>query len=832
MGWHICCYPVPGENELTMKPLFSIVRISSLVILCSTPIFAQTTNATVAPAAPAATTPPPSPPNTSTPATATKPGGAVATMSTIVVVAPAPTTTDAATSVLPDSTPVSSVFGNDMSVKDTPRSVTVLTPEILQAYDVRSLQDLSKTAPSAYQTDQFGGYSVPNIRGQEAEVFVNGQQRTTRSDGPPTSFNSIESAAIVNGPASSVYGPTGYTGGYVNFVTKQPYFDAWHSTTSFTYGSYDTKRWMEDFGAPIIPGELAFRASYMGEDSGSYYDNVKNESQDGFFALAYKPNNDFHIDFNTEFQEVRFNEVTGLNRPTQDLINDHDYLTGPGGIFGVVTPTGETHISDNATLISPQDSDYAKDYNAQLTMTYDPGDGISVINRAYYEYEYLRNSEYAQYYSNLLNSNNFQDRLEVHIDFDTPVGGTAAKSDPKDMKDMKAIAAGDPLTFKSNIITGLAFKYISLNDYQGFLNEALNGTDLTTGAFPGIGLNAGSTNVFPIPGTNLLGSPGGNYGTAGFPFNQPGSIDESAYEGSAFFQHNITFTPQWSLLYGLRGDMIYDDIKDSLPATGFAAVADNTLEAEGSANVSIDYKPVDWLTTYLTYSYNQSYNGNTGGGFNTFSANNNLSGNAYHLENTLYEGGAKVDMFNHTFYASAASYYQTHEAVTSLGGVAEIRTLGAELQQTYQPDKHFFLSFNESYLQATIIDPTAEFTETSADITNPPGTPNFIVPPTGHYREGGLPQFLLNGIGSYTLDCGVGASLSYQITDPIPTSEVDPIWIPWQYEIDASLFYKQKNWEAQLNFFNITDQHNFSTGGFIAGTGNDLITIGEPFHIL
>ena len=154
------------------------------------------------------------------------------------------------------------------------------------------------------------------------------------------------------------------------------------------------------------------------------------------------------------------------------------------------------------------------------------------------------------------------------------------------------------------------------------------------------------------------------------------------------------------------------------------------------------------------------------------------------------------------------------------------------MQQSYQPDKHLSLSFNESYLSATIIDPTAEFTQTSTDFLNPAvGSPNFLPPATGHYREGGLPQFLLNGIAAYKLDNGLGASLSYQITDPIPTSEVNPIWIPWQYEIDASLFYVQKNWEARLNFFNITDQHNFSTGGFIAGTGNDLITIGEPFHM-
>lgn len=802
-----------------MKSYLFAACTLGMIAACSAPSFGQTTNTTVTPAVPAeASTPPPS----------TSTSAPVATMKTIVVTAPTATTTD---SVLPTDTPVSSVFGSDIPIQDTPRSVTVLSPEILQSYDVRSLQDLSKTAPSSYQTDQFGGYSVPNIRGQDAEVFINGQQRTTRSDGPPTSFNSVESADIVNGPASSVYGPTGYTGGYLNLVTKQPFFDAWHDTTSFTYGSYDTKRWTEDIGAPIIPGELAFRASYEGEDSGSYYNNVETKSQDGFFALKYTPSSDFHVDFNTEFQDVRFDENTGWNRPTQSLIDEHNYVTGAYtfGFPAFVAATGLQRLSPSSTLIAPSDSDYAKDYNAQMTTTYDPGDGFSIVNRTYYEYEYLRNTELAQYYSNLITSNNVQDRLEFHIDFDTPID-TSSPGDPKDAKSMAQI--GDPLSFKHEIITGLAFKYIGLTDYQGFLNEFLNATDLTTNTYPLVSSSGvpGPDSLL-IPGTNMFGSSGGNYGTAGFPYNQPGTVAEQAYEESAFFQHNITFTPQWSLLYGVRGDLLFDSISDPLPPSGFTPAGDSTTVLMGSGNVSVDYKPASWITNYLTFSFNQSYQGNTGGGFNTFTTNNNLSGASYHLKNFLYEGGSKINLLDDKLFLTGAGYYQTHAAVTALGGITEIRTLGGELGQVYQPDKHFFLSFNESYLDAVIVNPTAEFTETTQDITGNNGTPNFIVPPPGHYRESGLPQFLLNGIASYTLDNGLGASMSYQITDPIPTSEVDPVWIPWQYEIDASLFYKQKNWEAQLNFFNITDQHNFSTGGFIAGTGNDLITIGEPFHM-
>ena len=802
-----------------MKKYLPLVCTLAITIACCAPAFGQTATGTETTAA------------ASTGSTTSSSSGApVATMSTIVVnapTAPAP----AETTVLPNDTPVSAVFGDSTPVQDTPRTVTVLSPTLLQTYDVRSLQDLSKTAPSSYQTDQFGGYSVPNIRGQEAEVFINGQQRTTRTDGPPTSFNSVESADLVAGPASSVYGPTGYTGGYLNLVTKQPYFDAWHSTTSFTYGSYDTKRWQEDFGAPIIPGELAFRASYEGEDSGSYYNNVETKSQDGFFALAWHPSSDFHVDFNTEFQDVRFNEITGWNRPTQDLIDSHTYTAGAGqNNFGgsISDPTG-TRISDSTTLISPQDSDYAKDFNAQLTTTWNINENMTLINRTYYEYEYLRNTELAQYYANMITSNNLQDRLELHINFDTPLGNDPAdKSDPKDEKDVKSLTAQDTgLDFKHEIITGAAFKYISLRDYQGFFNEFLNSTDLSTGTFPTIG-NGGASNfnTVNIPGTNLGGSPGGNYGTG---VNQPGTVGESAYMASLFFQHNITFTPQWSMLYGVRGDLLFDDIYDPLPPPGAVPVSDNTVQVLGSGNVSINYKPAKWVTNYLTFSYNQSTNFNTGGGYSTFTPNNNLSGSAYHLPNYLYEGGTKLNLLNDSLFLTADAYYQTHAAVTSLGGVTQVRVLGAEMQQTYQPDKHFFMSFNESYLQATLIDPTAEFTESPSQITT--FSPNFTTPPNGHYRESGLPQFVLNGLASYKLDSGFGASLGYQITDPIPTSEVSPAWIPWQYEIDASLFYEQKNWEARLNFFNITDQHNFSTGGFISGSGNDLITIGEPFHM-
>jgi hypothetical protein len=66
---------------------------------------------------------------------------------------------------------------------------------------------------------------------------------------------------------------------------------------------------------------------------------------------------------------------------------------------------------------------------------------------------------------------------------------------------------------------------------------------------------------------------------------------------------------------------------------------------------------------------------------------------------------------------------------------------------------------------------------------------------------------------------------------PMPTTELQNVWIPWQYEVDASVFYKKQNFEAKIDFLNVTNQRNFSTGGPWADNGNDLIVPLTPFHI-
>jgi outer membrane receptor for monomeric catechols len=137
---------------------------------------------------------------------------------------------------------VSSVLGLEMSVLDTPRSVTEINAAQIRDESIVDVTDFVKIVSSAYTNYQFGGPNVPFLRGQSAEVFQNGMLRTPRSDGQPLSFNSVEGFDIVKGPADVVYGPTGNVGGYVNLVTKRPYFDGEHATANVTWGDYGNRR--------------------------------------------------------------------------------------------------------------------------------------------------------------------------------------------------------------------------------------------------------------------------------------------------------------------------------------------------------------------------------------------------------------------------------------------------------------------------------------------------------------------------------------------------------------------------------------------------------------
>ncbi len=114
--------------------------IGFAALLCLT--YASEPEAQTAGSPPAATTP-----------------GATDTLETVVVSGVA-----LQDQVSPLQRPVSSVFGLDMSILDTPRAVTEINSAQMRDESIINVTDFAKVTSSAYTNDQFGGPNVPFLR--------------------------------------------------------------------------------------------------------------------------------------------------------------------------------------------------------------------------------------------------------------------------------------------------------------------------------------------------------------------------------------------------------------------------------------------------------------------------------------------------------------------------------------------------------------------------------------------------------------------------------------------------------------------------------------------
>jgi outer membrane receptor for monomeric catechols len=720
--------------------------------------------------------------------------------------------------VSPLQRPVSSVIGIDMSILDLPRSVTEINSAQIRDESILDVTDFSKIVASSYTDTQFGGPNLPELRGQSAEVFQNGMLRTPRSDGQPLSFNSVEGFDVVLGPADVVYGPTGNVGGYVNLVTKRPFFDGDHTTITLTYGDYDTKKAQIDVSGPLSD-KLAYRVSYEGEDSGSYYRFQHTQSSDIYGALRYLPTSNITIDFNTEFYTANYFENTGINRPTQQLISNGLYyqgigvspFTGPGqdprNFLSVVTVTGVVPIDRRDGLVAPTDGDEGKNYQAQLDVTDRLNGNLTLVNKAYFEDYTQLQLEYAQrYYNDIKESYNFEDRMELRGDFD-----------------------------KNQFITGLSVRYIHVLAYSDFFNEYLNATDITSNPanFPITELFG----VVPVPGTGgtQFATPGASYPSGDYPNSQNGTQDEDSYQVGYFYQHILSFTKELNLLVGARADLIHESLTDPLPPPGFTAMHASTTEGEGAVDVSLTFKPVAWNTEYVTADFNQSPVTSNGGGYDGFTGDG-ITPEDFHIRNFLYEAGSKFALMNNTLFLTGSVYYQKRSQTNLFGAVQVVDSAGYELQANYQPNKHFSGTASFSYMNAWL--PGASgglaFTENVYDAFAPPygngiGSPNFDSLPLGNYRLPGVPRELFSAFTKYRSDLGLGASIGIVVTSPIITSYLGNVVIPTQYTLDGAVFYEAKHWAVRLNLYNITDEKNWSAED--PAVANDLVTADLPFHV-
>jgi len=183
---------------------------------------------------------------------------------------------------------VSSATRIPVPVHDTPRSVEVVTKQVLEDQKVIRFSDALRNVSgvSQFSTQGGSGGSVM-IRGFESDlnVFKNG----FRDDSNFSAFSqrdiiNIESIEVIKGPPSYLFGRSD-PGGVINQITKAPLKNRYYSA-EMILGNYDLYRPTIDIGGPLNESKtLTYRFNGLYENAGSYRDGV--HSQRIFLAPTF-----------------------------------------------------------------------------------------------------------------------------------------------------------------------------------------------------------------------------------------------------------------------------------------------------------------------------------------------------------------------------------------------------------------------------------------------------------------------------------------------------------------------------------------------------------------
>lgn len=169
----------------------------------------------------------------------------------------------------PDNYQVTRVQSPKMTAPllDTPRTVNVVTEELMKDRGATSLKDVLRTTPGISLGSGEGGTPQgdrPHIRGYEAstDIFIDGVRDYAR--GSHEVFN-LESVEVIKGP-SSAYTGRGGTGGSINMVTKTPKLENFFEG-SVGWGNRGQHRLTVD-GNIAFGESMAFRLNAMRQGGG------------------------------------------------------------------------------------------------------------------------------------------------------------------------------------------------------------------------------------------------------------------------------------------------------------------------------------------------------------------------------------------------------------------------------------------------------------------------------------------------------------------------------------------------------------------------------------
>lgn len=281
--------------------------------------------------------------------------------------------------------------------------------------------------------------------------------------------------------------------------------------------------------------------------------------------------------------------------------------------------------------------------------------------------------------------------------------------------------------------------------------------------------------------------------------NSETTVDVSA----VYLQNQITFTPNWQAVIGVREDRFKTDFTDKVDAKKSANVVDTKL----SPRAALIYKPVKDVSIYASYS--QTFVPRAGDQLSSLSAANQ----AFDAEEFINkEFGVKWDL-NPSLTMNAALYRLDRNNVavpdpadptrTILVGGQEVR--GVELEVTGRVTKSWSVTGGYSYADSEITR-----SQSSTVIAG--------------NETAQTPRHTFSLWNRYDLSDRFGLGVGVISRSEMYAMDNNAVTLPGYARVDAAAYYKaSKSLDLQLNIENLTDRDYF-----VNAHNDNNITPGSP----
>ena len=203
---------------------------------------------------------------------------------------------------------------NNTPLREVPQAVREVTRQFLDDLGAVRLNDTLDYVAGATRQNNFGGLwdnvAIRGFAGNEntgMSMLRNGMTANRGFNAPRDTAN-VERIEFLKGTVSALYGIS-EPGGTVNVITKQPGFQPAHSVGAY-YGSYDDKRLAFDSTGPLNggiqqPASLAYRLNVSVEDRDSFRDYIHSKRELVAPALVWKAGPDTTVRYDGEWLRQR-----------------------------------------------------------------------------------------------------------------------------------------------------------------------------------------------------------------------------------------------------------------------------------------------------------------------------------------------------------------------------------------------------------------------------------------------------------------------------------------------------------------------------------------------